>query len=161
MIRRTGTPLFTAVALLILGCGKEKVTQPPPPPSVPWIAIATTGFDVATTDTIRGTAGNYPDSAIVVLWQYVQEVKSEQWWWRWWEISASGDSTMALDARGRWSGVRRFGRFAIDSVMVVLVEPESLAATPREVRPGEVQRHALAFTRLPLERDTTRAVARW
>lgn len=34
MIHRIGTPLLATMAVLILGCGKEKAIQPPPPPTV-------------------------------------------------------------------------------------------------------------------------------
>lgn len=141
-------------ALAALGCGKDNVTNPNPESAVPWIAIDTTDFDgginVAISEIIHGTAGNYPDSALVLLWQYVQEVKSEQWSWCWWEME-DGDSTMVLDSQGRWWGEPRVGRFLRDSIMVILTVPESLAAMPRQVQPGqagEVRRHALAFAQL-------------
>lgn len=144
--------LFLA-ALVIAGCGKERITPPIIiiEPHVQWIAIDTTGFDIAMSDTIRGTAGNYGDSAVVVLWQLVQELKSEQWSWRWWEVSADGDSVMTLD-QGRWNGVRQPCRCRRDSIMVVLTARDSLATMPRTVGPGqtgEVLRHGLATARLP------------
>ncbi len=90
--------LFLAI-VAALGCGKEKVTGPPLPLN-PIITIDTTGFDVATTDTIRGTAGNYPDLAIVVLFQLNEDVKSEKRLWRWWEVSPNHDSIMTLNGQG-------------------------------------------------------------
>lgn len=151
-------PLLAAVLFLailsVLGCGKEKVTGPPLPLPSPSIAIDTTGFDVAVTDTIRGTASNCPDSSVVVLFQRAQDVKSEVWSWRWWEISTTHDSVMTLNQQRRWAGVRQPCRCQLDSALVLLMLPENLAALPRvpvysDELAAKVTRHALAFARMP------------
>lgn len=159
-VTRIPRVLLAIVLFIGAGCGKEQVYQPPPsPPPAPSVAIDTTGgFNFDMPDTVRGTATNYPSASVVMPWVCYENAKfGTQAWER---MEVKGDSVFRLDAQGRWCGVRNYTRVIVDTLAVLLMQPESLSVLPKTVPVGgmaDVERHALAVARVgrPPRRPTT------
>lgn len=149
-VTRIPRVLLAIVLFIGAGCGKEQVYQPPPsPPPAPSVAIDMT-FDIASSDTVRGTAANCPRTSVIVPWQCVENAKGGAQRWEWASL-ANGDSVLTLDASLRWRGSIVYHRVIVDTLAVLLMRPESLAVLPKTVPidgMANVERHALAVARV-------------